>query len=46
MFFAFVLYVHKVEECNMTAFCARRESVHILDKLYCVTETSFLVQNA
>ena len=33
MFFAFVLYGQKVEQCNMTAYSARGESVNILDKL-------------
>ena len=47
MLFAFVLYGHRSEKCNMTAHSARGESVHILDKLlWRVMETSFLVHNA
>ena len=44
IFFAFVLYGHKAEDCNMTAYSARSQSVHFLD--IAVTETSFLVHNA
>ena len=40
----FVLFGHNAKECNMTAYGARNESVHILDKFYwCFMETSFLV---
>ena len=47
MFFAFVLYGHKAEECNMTTYSARGESVHILYKLHwCVMKTSFLFRKA
>ena len=35
IFFAFVLHAHKAEECNMTAYFARQESVHMLYKLHC-----------
>ena len=46
MSFAFMPYGHKADECNMTSYSARSESVHILDKLHCVMETSFLVDTA
>ena len=34
VFFVFVLHGHKAEECNLTTYSARSESVHILDKLH------------
>ena len=47
MSFAFVLHGHQAEECNMTSYSIRGESLHILDKLHwCVMETSSLVHNA
>ena len=47
IFFAFVLYGHKAEECNMTAYVALGESVQIPEKLHeCVMETSFLLDTA
>ena len=43
MFFALMLYGHEAEECNMTTYSARAESMHILDKLlWCLMEMSFL----
>ena len=44
---AFVLHGHKDEECIVTAYGARGDSVHILGKLlWCVMETFFLVDTA
>ena len=47
IFFAFMLHGHEAVECNMTAYGARSESVHILDELHwCVMKASFFVDIA